>query len=79
MILNVIGMGCLVETICRWLVILKMKAQEVIDIIVEEDFDKAELNQVMDYCWKRLKSIRDTQRRNEKEINRMFSQNPVER
>ena len=53
-----------------------MKAQEVIDIIIKEDFDRAELNQVMDFCFKRLKQIGNIQRKNYKEIDRMFGVNP---
>ena len=44
--------------------------------LVDEDFDDKELNQVMDFCFKRLKQIKNIQRKNYKEIDRMFGVNP---
>jgi len=52
------------------------RVEELEKRLVDEDFDRAELNQIMDFCFKRLKQIGHTQRKNEKEIDRMFGLNP---
>ena len=44
--------------------------------LVDEDFDRAELNQIMDFCFKRLKQIGYTQRKNYADIDKMFGINP---
>ena len=52
------------------------RVEKVVDIIVEEDFDERELNQLMDYCWNRLKRLNAIQRKNYVEIDKMFGIKP---